>query len=118
AGSRPTKVALGVPGGFELPQDRYTVTEHWALVNLQDGTRLELPTPADTPKEDTSHLKDLNLPSRLATAINVIQRAESAILVEERASGVEAWEEENMRLISSHAMNLKQLDNGVRIAPS
>ncbi|TPP59242.1 Ubiquitinyl hydrolase 1 [Fasciola gigantica] len=119
AGSRPTKVALGVPGGFELPQERYTVTEHWALVNLQDGTRLELPAPsADTPKEDTSHLKDLNLPSRLATAINFIQRAESAILVEERASGVEAWEEENMRLISSHAMNLKQLDNGVRIAPS
>lgn len=110
---------MGVPGGFELPQDRYTVTEHWALVNLQDGTRLELPTPlTDTPKDDISHLKDLNLPSRLAAAINVIQRSESAILVEERASGVEAWEEENMRLISSHAMNLRQLDNGVRIAPS
>lgn len=119
ATSRPTKVALGVPGGFELPQDRYTVTEHWALVNLQDGTRLELPIPlTDTPKDDISHLKDLNLPSRLATAISVIQRSESAILVEERASGVEAWEEENMRLISSHAMNLRQLDNGVRIAPS
>ncbi|KER20315.1 hypothetical protein T265_11122 [Opisthorchis viverrini] len=115
----PTKLALGVPGGFDLPQDRYSVTEQWALVLLPQGERVEIPCPSEgSPLADISHLVPLGMPERLAKAVSIVQHAESALLLEERARNVEAWEDENIRPISSHSLELKQLDNGVRIAPS
>ncbi|CAH8575075.1 unnamed protein product [Heterobilharzia americana] len=44
--------------------------------------------------------------------------AESILITEERANALKAWEDDNICLISSYAMNLKQIDNGVRIPPS
>ncbi|KAF8561705.1 hypothetical protein P879_11162 [Paragonimus westermani] len=117
---RPTKLALGVPGGFELPQDRYSVSEQWTLFLIPQGQKLVLPNPIGptVSAADTTRLMDLGLPENLAKAIIMVQLAESALLVEERASTVAAWEEENMRPVSAHAMNLEQLDNGIRISPS
>ncbi|KAA3670699.1 ubiquitin carboxyl-terminal hydrolase 5/13 [Paragonimus westermani] len=117
---RPVKLALGVPGGFELPQDRYSVSEQWTLFLIPQGQKLVLPNPIGptVSAADTTRLMDLGLPANLAKAIIMVQLAESALLVEERASTVAAWEEENMRPVSAHAMNLEQLDNGIRISPS
>ncbi|CAL8084871.1 unnamed protein product [Calicophoron daubneyi] len=120
ADTHPTKLALGVPGGFELPQDRYTVTEKWALVIVPGEFCLELPCPTDgSPVTDTSHLSvQPKIPKQLADSITAVQHADSAILIEERATGIAAWEEENFRPVSKHALDLVQLDNGVRIGPS
>ncbi|CAH8862965.1 unnamed protein product [Trichobilharzia szidati] len=116
---KPKKLAIGVSGGFDLPQDVYTVTEHWSLVRLPEGDSFEIPNPEPSQSPtDTSHLKILDLPKRLATTIAFIQRAESSLLAEERANSLKAWEDDNICLISSYAMNLVQIDNGVRIPPS
>ncbi|CAH8604042.1 unnamed protein product [Heterobilharzia americana] len=116
---RPTKLAIGVHGGFDLPQDVYSVTEHWSLVRLPQGDSFEIPSPKPgKAPSDTSHLKILELPKSLATSIAFIQGAESILITEERANALKAWEDDNICLISSYAMNLKQIDNGVRIPPS
>ncbi|KAH8858020.1 Ubiquitin carboxyl-terminal hydrolase 5 isoform 2 [Schistosoma japonicum] len=119
AQEHPTKLAIGISGGFDFPQDMYTVTEHWSLVRLPQGDSCDIPNPEPgLAQDDISHLRFLELPNRLAMSIALIQRAESALLAEERASAVKAWEDDNICLISSYAMNLVQIDNSVRIPPS
>ncbi|CAH8557052.1 unnamed protein product [Schistosoma turkestanicum] len=119
AQEHPTKLAIGVSGGFDFPQDAYTVTEHWSLVRLPQGDSFEIPNPEPGQAlSDISHLQFLGLPKRLANSIALIQRAESVLLAEERANSLKAWEDDNICLISSYAMNLVQINNSVRIPPS
>ncbi|VDL94848.1 unnamed protein product [Schistocephalus solidus] len=114
----PTKLAIGVPGGFELPHDRYTVEEHWSLVRLPEGDKLEVPCPSlDSGTPSLSHLKDLALSDKVKSCISKVQCTESAIMVSERAGAAAAWESENPCPISKYAEDLLQLDNGVKIPP-
>ncbi|CAH8605800.1 Ubiquitin carboxyl-terminal hydrolase 13 [Schistosoma haematobium] len=119
AQERPTKLAIGVSGGFDFPQDMYTVTEHWSLVRLPQGDSFDIPNPEPGQgQSDISHLEILELPKHLAISIASIQRAESVLLAEERANSLKAWEDDNICFISSYAMNLAQINNSVRIPPS
>ncbi|CAH8596699.1 unnamed protein product [Schistosoma margrebowiei] len=119
AQERPTKLAIGVSGGFDFPQDMYTVTEHWSLVRLPQGDSFDIPNPVPGQgQSDISHLEILELPKHLAISIASIQRAESVLLAEERANSLKAWEDDNICFISSYAMNLAQINNSVRIPPS
>ncbi|KAM7533692.1 hypothetical protein Aperf_G00000119625 [Anoplocephala perfoliata] len=102
-GTKPKKLAIGVPGGFELPQDKFTIAEKWKLFRYPDGS-IDIPNPKEqSPNSDTSHLMNLHLSSKLKSAINFVQRCESAILIAERAGFAQAWEAENVRPISKYA---------------
>ncbi|VUZ55985.1 unnamed protein product [Hymenolepis diminuta] len=116
---QPKKLAIGVPGGFELPQDKYTVMERWNLFRYPDVRSPDIPSPKElSDNSDTSHLTSLGLSSKLILVINHVQRCDSAILVSERASATQAWEAENLCPVSKYAENLVQLDNGVKVPPS
>lgn len=105
-------------GGFELPQDQFTITEKWNLFRYPDIRSADIPNPKEqSPNSDTSHLTKLHLSSKMNSAINYIQRCDSAILVAERAGFAQAWEAENVCPISKYAVNLVQLDNGVTVPP-
>ena len=116
---QPKKLAIGVPGGFALPQDRYIVNEKWCLRRFPGHHSLDIPCPKDnSDASDLSHLEGLSLSPKVKSAINSIQRCDSAILVAERAGAVQAWEVENVRPISKFAHDLLQLDNGVKVPPT
>ncbi|VDM35633.1 unnamed protein product [Hydatigera taeniaeformis] len=116
---RPKKLAIGVPGGFELPQDKFTVIEKWCLRRFPGGHSLDIPCPLENSAvADVSHLEGLGLSTKLMSCINAIQRCDSAILMAERASAAAAWEAENVRPVSKFAQSLIQLNNGVTVPPS
>ncbi|VDN29330.1 unnamed protein product [Dibothriocephalus latus] len=111
-------MAIGVPGGFDLPHDRYTVEEHWSLVRLPEGEELEVPCPPpDGGTPSVNHLKDLALSDKVKSCISKVQCTESAIMASERAGAAAAWECENPCPISKYAEKLVQLDNSVKISP-
>ncbi|CAH8643424.1 unnamed protein product [Dicrocoelium dendriticum] len=117
--SKPTKLAYGLPGGFMSHQDRYVVNEFWSLFLLPNGNEIPLPGPTvGTPQTDCFHLEMLGIPTPLSSVLNAIQRTESALLAEERAKEVSAWELENARPTSAFAAELMQLNNGVRVPPT
>nr|CDS26082.1 ubiquitin carboxyl terminal hydrolase 5 [Hymenolepis microstoma] len=116
---QPKKLAIGVPGGFELPRDKYDVIERWNLFLYPDLCSPEIPNPKEhSDKSDTSHLAGLGLSSKLTLSINHIQRCDSALLISERESAAQTWEAENLCPVSKYAENLVQLHNGVKVPPS
>ncbi|KAL7055363.1 hypothetical protein AAHC03_022762 [Spirometra sp. Aus1] len=116
--AQPTKLAIGVPGGFELPHDRYTVEEHWSLVRFPEGEKLEVPCPSsDGGTPNLNHLKDLALSDKVKSCISKVQCTESAIMATERAGAAAAWESENPCPISKYAENLIQTEAGIKIPP-
>ncbi|XP_065842340.1 ubiquitin carboxyl-terminal hydrolase 5-like [Oscarella lobularis] len=96
---KPTRMALGVEGGFDLDEEpiEYDVTN--SLVILPTFTTISLPCD--------------DLPENVSKSIAGVLAAESAWKEDVAA----AWEGE-MKFESKHAANLKQLDNGVKITPS
>ncbi|CDI97191.1 ubiquitin carboxyl terminal hydrolase 5 [Echinococcus multilocularis] len=115
---KPKKLAIGIPGGFELPEDKYTVSERWCLRRFPGGHKLDIPCPVENSAvTDMSHLEDLRLSVKVMTCINNVQRCDSAILVSERACAAAAWEAENACSVSKFALDLVQLDNGVTVPP-
>ncbi|XP_062505674.1 ubiquitin carboxyl-terminal hydrolase 5-like [Corticium candelabrum] len=97
---KPTKMALGVEGGFDLDEEPpVEYEENYCLVVLPSFTTIPLPCP--------------ELPLKIQESIAGVIAAEAA----SRQEAVAAWEGE-VKFISKHAENLKQLDNGVKIPPS
>ncbi|VDD79527.1 unnamed protein product [Mesocestoides corti] len=116
---KPQKLAIGVPGGFELPQSNYSISEKWCLRRFPGNDSLNIPCPREnTDRMDMSHLQGLGLSDKVIACINTIQRCDSAILAAERAGAAEAWEAENLCPVSKFAQTLVQLDNGVTVPPS
>ncbi|KAL5104264.1 Ubiquitin carboxyl-terminal hydrolase 5 [Taenia crassiceps] len=116
---KPKKLAIGVPGGFELSQDKYIVSEKWCLRRFPGGHSLDIPCPLENSAvTDLSHLESLGLSAKVASCINAVQRCDSAILVAERACAAAAWEAENVCPVSKFALGLVQLNNGVSVPPS
>ncbi|CAH1772608.1 unnamed protein product [Owenia fusiformis] len=99
---KPTKLAIGVEGGFDVDDKKYTVEEVNSIVVLPEWTVIPLPT------------TDIPMMAQLSSA--AIIAAESAAKAEEAAAMADTWEGEK-RVISRHAANLLQLDNGVKIPP-
>ncbi|KAI5635784.1 zn-finger in ubiquitin-hydrolases domain-containing protein [Phthorimaea operculella] len=100
-----TRLAIGVEGGFdpESGKSKYTYTDHYAVVVLPGFHTFPWPDPA--------------LPEVVKKSVQAVIDAESPFKMAEAAALQGTWDGE-AREVSVHAVNLKQLDNGVKIPPS
>ncbi|XP_041479987.1 ubiquitin carboxyl-terminal hydrolase 5-like [Lytechinus variegatus] len=96
---KPTRLAIGMQGGFDVEdENQYEYEEHNSVVILPDFTEIPLP--------------NADLPEKVQLSIAGILSATSASKVEQ----IQAWDGE-AKIVSKHAANLKQLDNGVKVPP-
>ncbi|XP_053985117.1 ubiquitin carboxyl-terminal hydrolase 5 [Hylaeus anthracinus] len=98
-----TRLAIGTSDGFIPDQQKYTYHETYQIVILPHFIRIPYPTD--------------NLPQKVDQAIKFILEAESATKVAEVEALSGTWDGE-IKAVSKHAANLKQLDNGKKIPPS
>ncbi|XP_030842725.1 ubiquitin carboxyl-terminal hydrolase 5 [Strongylocentrotus purpuratus] len=96
---KPTRLAIGMQGGFDVEdENQYEYEEHNSVVILPDFTEIPLP--------------NAELPEEVQLSIASILSATSA----SKAEQIQAWDGE-AKILSRHAANLKQLDNGVKVPP-
>ncbi|KAF7028430.1 hypothetical protein CFC21_040353 [Triticum aestivum] len=94
---KPTLLAIGVEGGFSEQEPEYDVT--YEIVILPEFVSLPFPS--------------VDLPEKVRLAVDKVILAESADRKQQLASWVA-----DKKIISAHAMDLQQLDNGVIVPPS
>ncbi|XP_029436237.1 ubiquitin carboxyl-terminal hydrolase 5 isoform X2 [Rhinatrema bivittatum] len=100
---KPTRLAIGVEGGFDLTEEKLEYDEEVKLVIL--------PEHLEIPRDGLPGLPDV-VRDRVACAIAAILAADSA----SRKQEVQAWDGE-VRQVSKHAFSLKQLEPAARIPP-
>lgn len=100
-----TRLAIGVEGGFdpECGKPKFTYTDHYSVVVLPGFHTFPWPDP--------------NLPEPVKKSVQAVIDAESPFKIAELAALQGTWDGEK-REVSVHSVNLKQLDNGIRIPPS
>lgn len=99
---KPTKLAIGVEGGFDLDDVKLEYEDVYTLVVLHQD------------KENTVIvLSNEQIPQQVQLSITGIISTNSSAF----SGQVESWSGEK-RLVSKYAESLKQLDNGVKIPPS
>ena len=98
-----TRLAIGTADGFTPDQQKYTYHESYQIVIMPNFTTI--PYPSD------------NLPLQVELAIKNLLEVESATKVAEIEALAGTWDGE-VKAVSKHAANLKQLDNGKKIPPS
>ncbi|XP_076283534.1 ubiquitin specific protease 5 [Lasioglossum baleicum] len=98
-----TRLAIGTSDGFAPDQQKYIYHETYQIVILPNF--ITMPYPAD------------NLPEKVVQVIKCILEAESATKLAELEALSGTWDGE-LKAVSKHAANLKQLDNGKKILPS
>ncbi|XP_052819393.1 ubiquitin carboxyl-terminal hydrolase 5-like [Mya arenaria] len=98
-----TKLAIGVEGGFHTDDKKFSFEEHNSVVVLPGWEKFPLPNP--------------ELPEIVQMAVSGILAAEDAWKLEEAAAMAGTWDGEK-RMVSKHAENLAQLDNGVKVPPT
>ncbi|XP_014494321.1 ubiquitin carboxyl-terminal hydrolase 14 [Vigna radiata var. radiata] len=94
---KPTLLAIGIDGGFDNNEPEYEETH--SVVILPEYVSLPFPS--------------VELPEKVRLAVDAILLAEGA----ERKEELAAWTADKKQ-VSSYAMNLQQIDNGVVIPPS
>ncbi|XP_074646299.1 ubiquitin carboxyl-terminal hydrolase 5-like [Tubulanus polymorphus] len=97
---KPTKLAIGVEGGFALDEKKYEYEERHSIIVLPRWVDVPLDSP------DIPELVQISA----ATIIAIDPKAEEAALLQG------TWEGDK-RVVSKHAENLVQLDNGIKIPP-
>ncbi|CAG5125346.1 unnamed protein product [Candidula unifasciata] len=103
AAEKPSKLAIGVEGGFQTDEKRFEFEERASIVVLPQW--FEIPYPSD------------GIPDQVQLSATMIMMAEDAAKQEEAAAMAGTWEGEKLR-ISKHAENLQQLSTGKKIPPS
>ncbi|KAJ8722252.1 hypothetical protein PYW08_004654 [Mythimna loreyi] len=100
-----TRLAIGVEGGFDpsCGKPKFTYTDNYSIVVLPGFHTYPWPNPA--------------LPDIVNKAVQAVIDAESPFKIAELAALQGTWDGEK-REVSVHAVDLKQLDNGVKIPPS
>ncbi|XP_032667917.1 ubiquitin carboxyl-terminal hydrolase 5 [Odontomachus brunneus] len=98
-----TRLAIGTAGGFTPDQQKYTYHDTYQIVILPNFTSIAYPAN--------------DLPEQLVFAVKAILEAESASKLAEVEALAGTWDGE-IKVVSKHAANLKQLDNGKKIPPS
>lgn len=98
-GKKPTRLAIGVEGGFSGGIEKVEYEEIIKLVVFPGLQEIPLPC--------------VDLPQKIQDSIASVIAAESA----SKQDAMTSWEDEE-RKVSKHADTLKQLDNGVQIPPS
>uniref|UniRef100_A0A6Q2X419 ubiquitinyl hydrolase 1 n=1 Tax=Esox lucius TaxID=8010 RepID=A0A6Q2X419_ESOLU len=99
---KPTRLAIGIEGGFNVEQDQY---EEEVKVVL-------FPDRQEVTADDLTAMPDV-VRERVSLAMAGLMSADSV----SHALQVQQWDGE-VRAESRHAAELKQLDNGVKIPPS
>uniref|UniRef100_A0A0E0BY01 ubiquitinyl hydrolase 1 n=1 Tax=Oryza meridionalis TaxID=40149 RepID=A0A0E0BY01_9ORYZ len=94
---KPTLLAIGVEGGFTDQELEYD--EAFEIVILPEFTSLPFPS--------------IDLPEKVRIAVDKVILAESA----DRKQQLASWVADKKK-VSAHAMDLKQLDNGVIVPPT
>ncbi|XP_052166611.1 ubiquitin carboxyl-terminal hydrolase 14 isoform X2 [Oryza glaberrima] len=94
---KPTLLAIGVEGGFTDQEPEYD--EAFEIVILPEFTSLPFPS--------------IDLPEKVRIAVDKVILAESA----DRKQQLASWVADKKK-VSAHAMDLKQLDNGVIVPPT
>lgn len=98
---KPTRLAIGVEGGFDVEKPKVEYDEFNSLSVLGTGGEpLVIP------------LTSADIPSQVQLAIAGVITADTAAYKDQVAS----WDGEK-RVVSKHASNLLQLDNGVKVPP-
>ncbi|XP_074752019.1 ubiquitin carboxyl-terminal hydrolase 5 isoform X6 [Athene noctua] len=100
---KPTRLAIGVEGGFDITEEKFEYDEDVKIVIF--------PEHLDIPRDGLEGLPDM-VRDRIASAVEAILTADSA----SRKQEVQAWDGE-VRRVSKHAFSLHQLQNDVRIPP-
>ncbi|XP_077509583.1 ubiquitin specific protease 5 isoform X1 [Amblyomma americanum] len=99
----PTKLAIGLEGGFDLDQGKkYEYEHHNSLVILPSFDSLPLPS--------------TELPEAVQLSVAAVLAADSASVVNELEALAGTWDGEK-RAVTKHSDSLVQLDNGVRVPP-
>lgn len=106
-----TRLAIGIEGGYQpnANKPKYTYTDHHAVCIIGAGG-------AAAEHRTFAYPSDA-LPAAVASSVRAVLAAESAADRQARDSTAGTWDGE-ARVISAHAENLKQLDNGKTIPPS
>ncbi|CAN1775168.1 Ubiquitin carboxyl-terminal hydrolase 14 [Linum perenne] len=94
---KPTLLAIGLEGGFDNNGAEYE--ESYSIVVLPEYATLPFPS--------------VELPEKVRLAVDAVLLAEGA----ERREQLAAWTADKKK-VSTYAMDLKQIDNGVTIPPS
>lgn len=98
----PTKLAIGLEGGFNVNAKKYEFEEHNSIVLLPDFNVIPLPC--------------TDLPDSIQFSISCVLEADAASLREEAEAMAGTWDG-MQRDITKHASTLVQLDNGIKIPP-
>lgn len=98
-----TRLAIGTADGFMPDQQKYTYEESYEIVILPNFVKIPYPT--------------TGLPDQVEQAIQAIQEADSATKMAQLEALSSTWDGE-IKAVSKHALNLKQLDNGKKIPPN
>ncbi|KAG7308444.1 hypothetical protein JYU34_005650 [Plutella xylostella] len=100
-----TRLAIGVEGGFDpdAGRNKYIYTSHHSVVVLPGFHTYAWPNDA--------------LPDVVKKSVQAVIEAESPFKLAEMAALAGTWDGEQ-REVSAHALDLKQLDNGVKVPPS
>ncbi|CAL8340679.1 ubiquitin carboxyl-terminal hydrolase 5 isoform X2 [Gadus morhua] len=99
---KPTRLAIGIEGGFDVEQDQYE----------EDVKVVIFPDRQQVTSEDLATMPDV-VKERVSLSMAGFMSADSV----SHALQVQQWDGE-VRQESRHAVDLKQLDNGLKIPPS
>ncbi|XP_063291263.1 ubiquitin carboxyl-terminal hydrolase 5 isoform X1 [Pelobates fuscus] len=100
---KPTRLAIGMEGGFDMAEDQCEYEEMVKLVILPEFLEIQ--------REELLELPEM-VRDRVTSAIEAILSADSA----SRKQEIQAWDGE-VRQVSKHAFNLPQLEGLPRIPP-
>lgn len=100
---KPTKLAIGVEGGFNPDEKQFEFEETISIVILPKWKVIPYPSP--------------ELPDIAKISAEAIMGAEDPLKAAEAAAMANTWEGEE-RKVSKYADSLKQLDNGRKIPPT
>eukprot|EP01024_Parvocaulis_polyphysoides_P005654 TRINITY_DN11410_c0_g3_i2.p1 TRINITY_DN11410_c0_g3~~TRINITY_DN11410_c0_g3_i2.p1 ORF type:complete len:429 (-),score=62.14 TRINITY_DN11410_c0_g3_i2:330-1571(-) len=95
---QPTKMAIGVEGGFQVDQKKYKIEKEQALIVMPDFVKVSLPCN--------------QLPFLVLQAIDEVNKHDSAATQNDIAN----WEEE--RKVSKYAENLPQIECWRKVSPN
>uniref|UniRef100_A0A8C2X6S6 Ubiquitin carboxyl-terminal hydrolase n=1 Tax=Cyclopterus lumpus TaxID=8103 RepID=A0A8C2X6S6_CYCLU len=107
---KPTRLAIGIEGGFDVEQEQYEEDVKVVILpDRQEVTSEDLATMPDVVRERVRS----RVSSNKRNVIILLRFSDSV----SHALQVQQWDGE-VRQESRHAIELKQLDNGVKIPPS
>jgi ubiquitin carboxyl-terminal hydrolase 5/13 len=107
--SKPTKLAIGVEGGFGTDDDKYeTITKH-SIVVLENPSKVIVEVPFDVNDDDGK----ANFPKEVVDSVSsVIHHVGLAV-----QQDLTAWEDDEEVPVSKYCLDLPFIDNGVTISP-